>query len=248
MKRIQNAALARKWWGNAPRSEGEPIRNTPTAAGTFNISLTAQNGVSLNPTQNFTLTVNQAPAITSANSTTFQVGVAGSFTPTATGSPAPSLTEGGALPGGVTFHGNGNATGTLSGTPAAGTGGTYNITFTAGNGVGSNANQNFTLTVQDFTISASPGSQTISAGHSAVYTISLTSKGGLAGNVSLSCRGGPPTSTCIISPGSVMLNGTASATVTLFASMKVNHGTFTLTFTGTLGSLARSTNVSLTVK
>ncbi len=33
-------------------------------------------------TQSFTLTVNQAPAITSANSTTFTVGTAGSFTVT----------------------------------------------------------------------------------------------------------------------------------------------------------------------
>ena len=126
----------------------------------------------------------QAPAITSANNTTFQVGAAGSFTVTTTGSPTPSITESGALPSGVTFHDNGNGTGTLSGTPAAGTGGTYNISFTASNGVGSNATQNFTLRVQDFAISASPPSQTISSGHSASYTISLTSQGGLTGNLS----------------------------------------------------------------
>ena len=39
------------------------------------------------------------------------------------------------------------ATGVLSGTPAAATGGTYPITFTAQNGVGTNATQSFTLTV-----------------------------------------------------------------------------------------------------
>jgi len=61
---------------------------------------------------------------------------------TTTGSPAPSLTESGALPSGVTFHDDG--TGTLSGT--ARTIGTFNITFTAHNGVGSDAIQNFTLT------------------------------------------------------------------------------------------------------
>ena len=38
-------------------------------------------------------------------------------------------------------------TGVLSGTPAAGTGGTYTLTFTAHNGVGSDATQSFTLTV-----------------------------------------------------------------------------------------------------
>ncbi|HWG75152.1 MAG TPA: putative Ig domain-containing protein [Acidimicrobiales bacterium] len=83
-----------------------------------------------------------APAITSANTTTFTVGTAGSFTVTATGSPTPTLTESGALPGGVTFTG-----GVLSGTPAAGSAGSYPLTFTATNGVGSPATQSFTLTV-----------------------------------------------------------------------------------------------------
>ena len=84
----------------------------------------------------------QAPAFTSAASTTFTVGTAGSFTVTATGLPAPTLSESGALPSGVTFNAT---TGVLSGTATAA--GTYNITFTASNGVGSNAVQNFSLKV-----------------------------------------------------------------------------------------------------
>jgi len=82
-----------------------------------------------------------APAITSASSTTFTVGTAGSFTVTTTGSPTPSLTESGTLPSGVTFTNNGNGTATLSGTPASGTGGTYTLTITASNGVGTPASQ-----------------------------------------------------------------------------------------------------------
>jgi hypothetical protein len=54
------------------------------------------------------------------------------------------LSESGSLPSGVTFNA---ATGVLSGTPASGTIGTYPLTFTAHNGVGSDAIQNFTLTV-----------------------------------------------------------------------------------------------------
>jgi MBG domain/Putative Ig domain/Abnormal spindle-like microcephaly-assoc'd, ASPM-SPD-2-Hydin/Galactose oxidase, central domain len=81
------------------------------------------------------------PAITSANSTAFTVGVPGSFTVTATGSPTPTITESGALPTGVAFN---SATGVLSGTPAQA--GTFAITFTATSTAGT-ANQAFTLTV-----------------------------------------------------------------------------------------------------
>jgi len=48
----------------------------------------------------------------------------------------------------VTFKDNGNGTATLSGTPTSGSGGTYLLTLTASNGVGTSANQSFTLRVK----------------------------------------------------------------------------------------------------
>jgi hypothetical protein len=119
---------------------GTPAANT---GGVYNITLLASNSAG-NAMQTFTLTVLQTPAITSANNTTFQVGVQGSFTVTTTGFPTPSLSESGTLPGGVGFRDNGNGTGTLSGMPA--TSGTFNISFTAINTAGSSG-QNFTLMV-----------------------------------------------------------------------------------------------------
>jgi hypothetical protein len=116
------------------------LSGTPTASGTFPITFTASNGILPNAVQNFTLTVSQAPVITSANNTTFVDGVFSSFTVTAGGFPAPTITESGALPAGVTFN-----AGVLSGTPTAI--GTFPITFTASNGISPNAVQNFTLTV-----------------------------------------------------------------------------------------------------
>src|SRR5256714_10935297 len=101
-------------------------------------------------TQNFTLTVQQAPSITSANSATFKVGTAGTFTVTTTGFPTNAsmvITETGGLPGNVTFVNNNNGTATLAGTPNAGTGGTYPITIKASNGIAPDATQSFTLTV-----------------------------------------------------------------------------------------------------
>ncbi|MGH8973282.1 MAG: putative Ig domain-containing protein, partial [Acidimicrobiia bacterium] len=121
------------------------LSGTPAVGtgGIYPITITATNTAGTFD-QSFTLTVNQAPAITSANATTFTVGTAGSFTVTASGFPTPTLSRTGTLPSGVTFD---TATGVLSGTPAAGTAGTYVQAFTAANGVGSNATQTFTLTV-----------------------------------------------------------------------------------------------------
>jgi hypothetical protein len=89
-----------------------------------------------------------APSITSAASTSFDFGRDGSFTVTTTGFPTAALSDGGAtLPAGVSFTDNGNGTATLTGTPAAGTSGSYPFTITASNGVSPTATQTFTLTV-----------------------------------------------------------------------------------------------------
>ena len=119
----------------------------PGTGGTYPLTLTAANGVQPDATQSFTLTVNQAPAITSASTATFTAGTAGTFTVTTTGSPTASISETGTLPAGVTFADNRDGTATLSGTPGPGTGGTYPLTLTAANGVQPDATQSFTLTV-----------------------------------------------------------------------------------------------------
>jgi large repetitive protein len=120
------------------------IEFDPQNAGSLSESVTlidnAQNG-----SQSITVTgdaTGTAPSITSASSTTFTVGSSGSFTVTASGSPSSTFSETGALPSGVTL----SSAGILSGTPT-GTSGTYPITITASNGVGSNATQSFTLSV-----------------------------------------------------------------------------------------------------
>jgi hypothetical protein len=139
-----------------------------TAAGKYSQllavnSATSLGGVSVNPDtqrayvagkslQNVTIfghdtAPQSAPVIWSANSTTFAIGSSGSFTVMATGSPTrPALSQTGA-PGWVTFVDNGDGTATLSGTPGAGTEGSYPFTITAANTISPNATQNFTLIV-----------------------------------------------------------------------------------------------------
>jgi trimeric autotransporter adhesin len=87
------------------------------------------------------------PAITSTSGTLFAVGAPNSFTVTATGGSATTLTESGALPSGVAFVNLGTGHATISGTPALGTIGTYPIVITATNGTPPNAVQAFTLVV-----------------------------------------------------------------------------------------------------
>jgi hypothetical protein len=149
------------------------LAGTPTASGTFPITFTASNGVTPNATQSFTLTVNgsgAAPVITSTNNTTFTLGTAGTFTVTDSGSPTPTLAESGALPAGVTFT---PATGALAGTPSVT--GTFPVTFTASNGVGSPATQAFTLTVLGFHVSTSSLPDAVIG---SAYSVQLQTQGG----------------------------------------------------------------------
>ena len=112
--------------------------------GTYALVVTASNGINPDATQNFTLTVNEAPAITSSNTVTFTETISGSFTVTSTGFPARTYALSGALPSGMTFNTN---TGVISGTPADGTLGTYPVTVTASNGINPAATQLLTINV-----------------------------------------------------------------------------------------------------
>jgi len=105
-------------------------------AGTYSVTVTATNGTAPDATQVFTITVHEYPTITSASAASFVVGQAGSFTITTSGYPVPDLSLSG-VPPGLTFVDSGDGTGTLSGTPAVGTAGTYYPTLQASSAAGS---------------------------------------------------------------------------------------------------------------
>ena len=169
------------------------------------------------------------PAITSANHTAFVVGMAGSFTVQATGTPAPAVSDGGArLPSGVTFVDNGDGAATLSGTPAAGTGGSYTFTITADNGVSPDATQTFSLTVGRrsplMTLTATPA--TASAGQAVTLRAAVTSPAGgptPTGTVSFSDA---PLAGC---QGVALVGGTATCTT---SALPVGADTVSATYGG----------------
>jgi hypothetical protein len=124
--------------------EGTPVSGS---GGVYDLTLTARNGVMPAASQPYTLTVDQAPAITSSAATTFTVGAASKFKVTTSGYPAASFTEVGTLPPGIVFKDLGAGVAKLRGTPAAGTAQAYDIVFKATNAAGT-VKQKFVLTVQ----------------------------------------------------------------------------------------------------
>jgi hypothetical protein len=122
------------------------------------------------------------------------VGHTSTFTVTTSHSyPTPTLSESGALPGGVTFTDNHDGTATLSGTPAAGSQGSYPLTITADNGVSpaasqgtspsapASASQSFTLTVSGPTIAVVKSFTAKRSGSRVAFRWHLVQKATIAG-------------------------------------------------------------------
>ncbi|HEY6786529.1 MAG TPA: putative Ig domain-containing protein, partial [Trebonia sp.] len=216
------------------------IAGTPTTAGTYAMALSAVNAYGT-AQQTLTVTVQQAPSITSASSATFTAGTAGSFSVTSTGSPAATLTESGALPSGVTFTSNGNGTATLAGTPASGTAGSYPVTITAANGVGTNATQSFTLTVNP-----APLAPSITSANSATFAA------GTAGSFTVTTTGSPTATLSATSspalPSGVTFKDNGNGTATLAGTPPAgSQGVYTLTVTAKNSAGTATQSLALTV-
>ena len=98
----------------------------------------------------------------------------------------------------------------------------------------------------DFSISATPSSQTVTQGGSTNYTASVSPINGFTGTVSLSVSGLPSGATGTFNPTSIS-GGSGSSTLTIATASSTPAGTFTLTITGASGSLSHATTVTLVV-
>ncbi|MDE3099724.1 MAG: fibronectin type III domain-containing protein [Verrucomicrobiota bacterium] len=93
----------------------------------------------------------------------------------------------------------------------------------------------------DFSLSASPTSQSVTQGNSVYYTNTVSAANGFNGTVDLSVSGLPANATASFSPPSV--SGSGTSTLTVATSTSTSTGTYTLTITGT--SLTNSTTATV---
>jgi len=101
-------------------------------------------------------------------------------------------------------------------------------------------------TTPDFSVSATPSSQTVTQGASTSYTATVTPSGGFTGTVTFSANGLPAGASASFNPASVTTSGSSTMTVTTASTTPV--GSYPLTITGTSGTLSRTASVSLVVQ
>jgi len=102
----------------------------------------------------------------------------------------------------------------------------------------------------DFAISVAPSSATVKRGESGNFIVVITSTGGFASPVSLTLSGQPTDVAGTFSPASVTpsAGGSATSTLAVRVGATATLGSYTLTITGTSGSLSHQVTVVLTVE
>ncbi|MFJ7289552.1 ice-binding family protein [Curtobacterium sp. NPDC098951] len=147
-----------------------------------------------------------APTITSGTPTAATAGTPYSFPVTATGSPAPTYSDGGTLPPGLTIN---PTTGVISGTPT--TPGTTTVTITADNGTAPADTETYVLTVRAPAVVPSPSATPTAPTSSApAVPVAAGSGGGGSGTspAELAFTGSDPTIPLTIA-GALLVAGSA---------------------------------------
>jgi hypothetical protein len=225
----------------------------------------APNGIELHPVLDIVFNPGTGPDFTvSAAPTSLSVSQGSSATTTISTSgsggfnSAVSLSASG-MPAGVTASfspasiaapGTGNSTLTFTASSTATTG-TFNATVTATGG-GLTHTVTIPVTVNavatpNFTLSASPGSLSVTQGASGSSTISTAVSGGFNSAVTLSASGLPAGVTASFNPTSIAAPGSGNSTLTFTASATATTGTANVTVTATGGTVTHTITIALTI-
>jgi len=102
----------------------------------------------------------------------------------------------------------------------------------------------------DFSLAVTPSSRTMPRGSATTYTVTVTAVNGFTGLVNLSSSISPfGTGVAMgFNPSGVTLGTSGSSTLTVGTTRKTTKGTYTITITGTSGSLVHSATVTLTLR
>ena len=190
------------------------------------------------------LSVNAGQTGSSTISTAVISGAAQAMTLSASGAPTGASVS--FSPPSVTAGGTSTMTVSTSSTTPAGT----SSLVVTGTGASVTRTTSVTLTVvrpavNDFSMSASPSSMSLTAGQAATSTISTVVVSGATQSVSLAASGVPAGASVTFSPP--MVAAGASSTMTVTTTSASAAGTFPLVVTGTGASATRQTAVTLTV-
>jgi hypothetical protein len=124
--------------------------------------------------------------------------------------------------------------------------GTYLASFTVTDDDGVvSAPATRTVTVSNFSISATPAVQSVPPTASTTFTVSLLPGPQFTGTVDFSVTGLPANTTWAFSPPSIAASGATTLAVT--TSSTTPAGSYPLTIRGTSGSVVRTATVTLTV-
>jgi PKD repeat protein len=225
-----------------------PGTYTATFTVTDNLGLTSAAATRAITVSNFSLSATPASqTVLPAGSTSYTATVAplNGFTGTVAFSVTglPSGATAAFNPVSVTMSGSTTMSISTSGTTASGS---YPLTIRGTSGPITRT-VNVTLVVNgDFTIAATPTSQTIAKGAIATYNVTITAGQGFSGTVNLTVSGAPPRATATFNPASIVNSGTGVLTVDTDAN--VQKRARTLTITGTSGGRVHSVIVTLTIQ
>jgi PKD repeat protein len=242
---------------------GNPSTHSYPASGTYNVQLAVGDsaGATISVSQNIQITQPVTPDFSvSASPTSLTIPAGSTLTSTVTlaslngfagtlSLSTASTPTGPALslnPTSVVLTAGNSATSMLSVTSSSS--GSYSVSVTANSGSLSHSTS-ISVNVVDFSISSTPSSFSVTQGASGTSTITIMSHGAFAGTVTLTSTISPSGPTVSVNPNTVTVSAGGSGTSTLTVSSQSNTplGNYTVTVTGSSGSLSHSTTILVAV-